>query len=69
MREDVRDAIESARTCAHFVPLTIGGGARERKHSAEKVRAIVLAVLRELPDDMTVVELRDELEPVQKRTI
>lgn len=69
MREDVAEAIESARTSDHFTPLTIGGGSRERKHSTERIRAVLLAVLRDLPDDMTVAELRDELEPVQKQAI
>jgi hypothetical protein len=33
-----------------------------RSHSFDRVRSLVLAVVRELPDNMTMAELRDELE-------
>lgn len=64
MRDDVREAIESARTSGHFEPPTIDP-ARVRRHSAARIRHVLLQVLRELPDDMTIAELRDELEPYQ----
>lgn len=51
MREDIRDALE----CASFADT-----AKRRKPSA--IRFLMLAVLRELPDDMTVRELRDGLD-------
>jgi hypothetical protein len=66
MRDDVREAIESARTSDHFEPMSIDPP-RIRRHSAERIRHVMLCVLRELPDDMTVAELRDELEPAVAR--
>ena len=63
MNPEVHDAIDNARTvefpgadgliCRRAEPT--------RKHSFEKVRAIVLAVAQELPSEMTMQELCDEL--------
>lgn len=44
MRAEVRDAIDSARTSAHDT---------KRPPEFETVRARLLAVVRELPEDMT----------------
>jgi hypothetical protein len=64
MRDDVREALENA--CSQFRP---DGGAGYHgvakpvaQHNLTKVRNLVLAVIRELPEEMTVVELRQELE-------
>lgn len=61
MKDVVREAIDSARTA----PCNrLSGSIRnypERRLSFETVRNAVLAVLNELPDDMTLEELRDEL--------
>jgi len=61
MRGDIKDAIESARTVDVYRPM-IHGVEPQRNRSPELIRAIVLAVVRELPEEMTVAELRDELE-------
>jgi hypothetical protein len=57
-RADVHEALESART------LRKGGQAfgPRRGFSAEAIRHIVLSVIRELPEDMSMRELREELE-------
>jgi hypothetical protein len=59
MNQILRDAIESARTCkdAGYMP-----GSAARYYSAETIRGLIYAVVRELPDDMTAAEIRDELE-------
>lgn len=59
MRCDVRDAIQSARTVGRDGNDFAFGAKRYR--SAEATRAIVLAVAQELPSDMTMAELIDEL--------
>lgn len=51
MREDIEEALEAAS----FADTT-----KRRKPST--IRFLMLAVLRELPDDMTVRELRDGLD-------
>lgn len=56
--DEVRDAIDAARS----VSGSDAAIARKRHHSFQTVRAIVLAVVQELPDGMTVAELRDELQ-------
>ena len=58
MKSEIMEAIESARTVAID---TLGIGPH-RKRSIRSIRAVVLAVVRELPDEMTISELRDELE-------
>lgn len=60
MREDVRSAIESARTSGIAEP-GIHRAEPQRRRSFDCVRAIVLAVAQELPPEMTVLELIDEL--------
>ncbi len=60
MNESVRDSIESARSVA-VGPRYIHGAEPQRKRSFDSVRAIVLAVVQELPSDMTVAELTEEL--------
>lgn len=57
---EVREAIENA--CSVGGSETISFMRPPRKMSFDRVRAVVLAVIRELPDDMTMAELRDELE-------
>ncbi|MEK7754956.1 MAG: hypothetical protein AAB654_23725 [Acidobacteriota bacterium] len=53
MRDDVRDAIDSA--CSS----TTDG---KRPASFEFVKRRLLAIVRDLPEDMTVRELREDLE-------
>lgn len=57
-RPDVAEAIDNARS----VSGAEDSARRQRRHTFQTVRAIVLAVVRELPDDMSLAELRDELE-------
>jgi hypothetical protein len=59
MSPDVCEAIESARTVATSEHVLTHS---PRPHAFNRVRALVLAVVRELPDDMTMAQLRDELE-------
>lgn len=58
MTPEIADAIESARSTISvaraFRPM--------RLMSFERVRAIVLSVLRDVPEGMTVAELREELD-------
>lgn len=54
MREDIRDALEAASTA---------DTAKRRKLST--IKFMMLAALRELPDDMTVRELRDGLDETE----
>ncbi len=68
MIQEVKDAIESART-VEIKTLSASTINPARRHSSEMIRALVLAVVRELPDDMTVAELRDELDIVQAPTL
>lgn len=64
MAHELREAIESARS--REAPFTgvapVDRGGLTRQYSFETVRALVYAVVRELPDDMTAAEIRDELE-------
>jgi len=62
IRDDVRDAIESACTVESGDARAIAAGAGRRYRGFNKVRAIVLAVVRELPVEMTLGELMDELQ-------
>ena len=59
MRPEIRDAIESARTSGLGTDLV--GNTTRRYRSFDTTRAIVLAVAQELPQDMTMAELCDEL--------
>ena len=63
MSDEVRDAIESARSSD--VPTGQGwGSVKPRRHiSFERVHYLLFNVLRDLPEGMTVRELREELEP------
>lgn len=54
--QEVHDAVENAREIGQH------GVRRLHKYSAKTIRRIVCNVLQNLPDDMTVMELRDELE-------
>jgi hypothetical protein len=58
--DEVKDAIESAGSVGRESDVVFTRPTRGT--SFHRVRAIVLAVVRELRDDMTVAELRDELE-------
>lgn len=60
MRDDVRDALDSARSVATG-PLNIHTATPQRSRSFQSVRAVVLAVVQELPSEMTLAELVDEL--------
>lgn len=60
MREDVQAAIESARSACLPDPGT-HRAEPQRRRSFDSVRALVLAVVQELPPEMTVLELVDEL--------
>jgi hypothetical protein len=62
MTPEIKAAIESARTAAIDRPRLFHLATPQRKHSFEFIRALLLAVVRELPEDMRVAELRDELE-------
>ena len=59
MRQEISDAIESARTTG--LPDLVMLSVPRRYKSFDTVRAIVLAVAQELPQDMTMAELCDEL--------
>ena len=61
MRPEIRDAIESARTSGLPTDLVMLSTPPRRYKSFDTVRAIVLAVAQELPQDMTMAELCDEL--------
>lgn len=62
MSPELRDAIESARTCGQPDRATcIHAAEPQRRHSFKTVRALVLAVMQELPEEMTVREICDEL--------
>lgn len=60
MRDDIRDAIESARSVATGHRY-IHGAEPQRMRSFNNVRAVTLAVIQELPPEMTIAELADEL--------
>lgn len=57
---EVADAIDNARGVRAGDEVRLGS--RHHGISFDRVRAIVLAVVRELPDGMSIAELRDELE-------
>lgn len=57
MRPEIRDALDAAR-----VRPARSVWEERRPLSFEHVHYLVLAVLRDVPDGMTVAELRDELE-------
>jgi len=61
MSPEVRDAIEAAREPVR--PSSVAdANSSPRRYSFEHVHYTLLTVLREVPDGMTVAELRDELE-------
>lgn len=60
MTPEIRAAIESARSTGLGTDRV--GGPRARYRSFDATRAVVLAVLQELPADLTVGELADELQ-------
>jgi len=62
MRTDIRDALESGCSVEPPVGLRFGQAKPMRRNSIARVRAILFAVLQELPDDMTVSELRSEID-------
>lgn len=65
----ISDAIESARTTTKGDELVLIHRAEpQRRHSFEHVRGLVLAVVRELPEGMTIVELREGLEEAEPIT-
>lgn len=61
MRREVRDAIESARSVDIGGDTLIRRVEPVRRHSFRLVRQLVLAVINELPDEVSLAELRDEL--------
>lgn len=62
MRADLREAIESARSVEHNKSLVMMRSATSlRRHSFDTARALVLAVVQELPSDMTAGEIAEEL--------
>ena len=61
MRTELSDAIESARTATITRP-TCHAAIPQRRHSREEVVTLLLAVVRELPEEMSVRDLREELE-------
>ena len=60
MREDVHDAIEAARLVKGDGYNRVGQ--TRRRESFEATRAELLRLIRDLPDDMTIAELRQEIE-------
>jgi hypothetical protein len=60
MRADVWDAVESARS-VDVGALNFHAAEPQRRRSFGSVRAVVLAVAQELPSEMTLAELIDEL--------
>jgi len=64
MRQEVRDAIESARTVGINRPL-IAPAEPQRRHSFAYVLTVLLGVVNNLPDDLSMQELRDELEELR----
>jgi hypothetical protein len=60
MRHDIADAIESARTSR------CGGrtwrNGPERRWSFEGLRQLLALIVRELPDELSVRELREEID-------
>ena len=61
MSPEVRDALESATSVEVDKGLVIAPVAPRRKHGFDTIRAIVLSVAQELPSEMTMAELCDEL--------
>jgi hypothetical protein len=59
LAEEVRDAIENARTVG--INRTGSSLTGRHSHSFGTIRTILLSVLNELSDEITVAELRDEL--------
>ena len=67
MRDEIRDAIEAA--CEPIEDNSVANlGRVRRRQSFGGVHYTLLRVLRELPDDLTLAELRDELEIANNRT-
>lgn len=60
MRSEIKDAIESACT-VEATPTKYHLAQQQRHRSFDLTRAIVLAVAQELPSEMTIAELCDEL--------
>jgi hypothetical protein len=60
MRCDVKAAIENARA-VEIQPKALKPVEPQRQRSFQAVRALVYAVVQELPSDMTLGELCDEL--------
>jgi hypothetical protein len=58
--ELVREALDSARSSGISEQRALSGS--RRLHSPERVAAIISTFIRELPEDMTVLELRGLLE-------
>ena len=63
-KHEIREAIESARTVGRDSPAFHHAS----RSSFDHIRALILAVVRELPEEMLVSELRDELEIVENQT-
>ena len=59
--ELIRDALDNARSSGLKDQPIFGP---KRLHSAERVYAILVTFIRDLPEDMTVAELRQELEDI-----
>ena len=59
MRQEIREALEAARNVEIKTDGRIGP---PRRRSFQAVRAVVLAVVQELPEDISIAELRDELQ-------
>lgn len=64
MSPEVREAIENAITVdvGRGTDRQIYGSDQQRLNRFHATRAVLLRVLRELPEDMTLSELREELE-------
>jgi hypothetical protein len=62
MQEIVKDALESVRTVDYDYSYRVGDVKPQRKHSLLHVKTIVKAFIQELPEDMSVMEILEELQ-------
>lgn len=60
MSDDITDAIENARSAG--LSARTWAGSKQRLHSSGMVRAIFVSLLRDLPEEITVRDLREALD-------
>mgnify|MGYP001585763881 CR=1 FL=1 len=66
MRKELFDAIESARTVG-IERMYVHEAKPQRTYSFATVRALVLAVMQEIPSEMTAGEIAEELSIAQNQ--